>query len=439
MNADCAEALDRTVLLARRELLPELTPAQVGSGLCRQRVRLRANEANVSCAAGQTAVVATAALIGHSGARLLLDLPDIALVAPQPPLRVERLAYGLLEWSHDLIMPAAIADDRPADMTVLFGDTPLDPRDAGIVLRLSGDAWSCRLEMGRQSVGTPWASVAPFGGLLGAVAVAAEGFRAAVAAMAERHGVTPRAEHPVEGPRPVNLEVPPLALPTTLDVGQVDFISAGAITNAALYALLRVPQLTGHLRLIDGDIGALNNLNRYLLLRRSTLGRPKVDVLSQLSSALLSTVPVAELLSDDNVSQLGPLAERVLVGVDDIPSRWLAQSNAPGWLSVGATSGLEAVVSAHEAGGPCAGCLHPHDAPFDGPLPTVAFVSAYAGFMQAYRLLANAVGLSPDGAVVSYPFALASPFAVMAIGQPARADCPVRCSAAQAIASKPAV
>jgi hypothetical protein len=46
----------------------------------------------------------------------------------------------------------------------------------------------------------------------------------------------------------------------------------------------------------------------------------------------------------------------VLVGVDDIPTRWDVQLAAPGWVCVAGTSHLFALITAHEQGQPCTGC-----------------------------------------------------------------------------------
>ena len=42
----------------------------------------------------------------------------------------------------------------------------------------------------------------------------------------------------------------------------MDLISGGAITNAALYALLRIPEITAAIRVIEPETLDLPNLNR---------------------------------------------------------------------------------------------------------------------------------------------------------------------------------
>ena len=81
------------------------------------------------------------------------------------------------------------------------------------------------------------------------------------------------------------------------------------------------------------------------------------------------------------------LRKTVLVGVDDIPSRWQAQRTAPDWIGVGGTDLFTVQVSEHRRGTACAGCLHPVARPDSGPIPTVAFVSFWSGLLLAVRLL----------------------------------------------------
>ncbi len=77
----------------------------------------------------------------------------------------------------------------------------------------------------------------------------------------------------------------------------------------------------------------------------------------------------------------------MLVGVDDIPSRWAVQAAAPYWLGVGATEGFAVLVSSHTPGQACVGCLHPAAASPTGPIPTAAFVSLLLGLLLVARWL----------------------------------------------------
>ena len=86
------------------------------------------------------------------------------------------------------------------------------------------------------------------------------------------------------------------------------------------------------------------------------------------------------------------LAVSVLVGVDDIPSRWLVQRANPEWLGIGATTHWSAMASFHQLGLGCAEYLHPVDDPNDAPIPTVAFVSFWAGLLTAAYFIRHLSG-----------------------------------------------
>lgn len=108
----------------------------------------------------------------------------------------------------------------------------------------------------------------------------------------------------------------------------------------------------------------------------------KADALAGERTAVFDITACPYRFDEEHGAQIGPLAPRVCVGVDDIPSRWAVQREWPNWLCVGATSHLEVRVSAHVAPGPCAGCAHPEDEELPGEIPTISFVSYWAGLPE---------------------------------------------------------
>ena len=92
------------------------------------------------------------------------------------------------------------------------------------------------------------------------------------------------------------------------------------------------------------------------------------------------------------MAAIGEFAPSVLVGVDDIPTRWNVQEEYPRWLGIGATTHWAAMASYHQRGLACARCLHPRDDPATGPIPTVAFVSFFAGLELACYFLRTLAG-----------------------------------------------
>jgi molybdopterin/thiamine biosynthesis adenylyltransferase len=192
-----------------------------------------------------------------------------------------------------------------------------------------------------------------------------------------------------------------------------------------LFALLRVPDLAAGLRIFDHDEFDWPNLNRYMLGRRSDLGENKAELLAAQVRDNIRIEPVPRAY-DDELAPRVQLARRVAIGVDDIPSRWRAQRYAPGAVIVGATSHFEVVVSEHIPGTACAGCLYPDGDDHGRPIPTVSFVSALAGVLQAYRLVD--APRRDARQTRAAPLNLAGSEPLTELGVVARRGCPVPCA-----------
>ncbi|MGH7747658.1 MAG: ThiF family adenylyltransferase, partial [Candidatus Dormibacteria bacterium] len=213
-----------------------------------------------------------------------------------------------------------------------------------------------------------------------------------------------------------------------VDVGPVDVVSAGAITNALLHGLLRMPRTRAEIRVIDDDRAEISNLNRYALLRRSDLNRLKVAILQAHTVNDVRIEAVNARLLVDVASPVGQLAPQVVVGADAVSVRWAAQRRDPDWLAVGATADFLTLTSEHLRGSPCAGCLHPRDDGAGGPIPTISFVSYWAGLLTLTRLLRRAGGFDNPAsrrALVLVPLRLDLPTSTLWHGVQYSPACPV--------------
>jgi hypothetical protein len=72
---------------------------------------------------------------------------------------------------------------------------------------------------------------------------------------------------------------------------------------------------------IEPDVSAISNLNRYMLLLQSRL--------AQRLNHGLRIEPIDKRYEPDLLKTIAPLAGAVLVGVDDIPTRWAIQRANP--------------------------------------------------------------------------------------------------------------
>ncbi|MBI3528367.1 MAG: ThiF family adenylyltransferase [Betaproteobacteria bacterium] len=393
MKTSLEAALDRTLLLMRDELDDRPRNDVLLAALTETEIALVADASDLKSHSAQSAYITAAMLMARSGHRVHLAAPDVPLVGPQPPLKEGGLISCLLEVGEDLLPGITFQVGQPkseVDLGIRFRDTKSDVL-AKRIRTVSFRSWSASLRSSNapaKSTRTDW----PFGGLASAGLISAEGFKIAMQKLS-RFARNPstfreRFANIVE----VDFHLAPHWTPQATNLGQIDFISAGAIINCALFTLARIPRLIANGRIVDADISDISNLNRNALLLRSMLGLPKVTAIAGLDLGGLKLQPVETRYDLETQSLLRPLASNVLVGVDDIPTRWLVQRDSRGWLGVGATSHWSSMASFHTEGLACAGCLHPTDDPNDATIPTVAFVSFWAGLLLATYLVRAASG-----------------------------------------------
>lgn len=383
-------ALARTVLLLR-DHIPRSTPnSVVVDALTAVRVVLAGDRENLASPNAQHALATAALLVARSGAQVRLEIPDdVPLLGPQAPLRGERFGPALSLALQDLI-PRPFRESPISrgivDAAILIGDTRWRGR-AHRILRLQADAWAGSIA--DSGTGSRWgAPDSPFGALASAGLAAGEVFKAAVRPL-RRHAADPVEFDLIFTPTTsalVRLAPADTALPNA-SLGRFDLVSGGAIIQAALYALCRIPGVRGRARVIEPERGDVTNLNRYALLLHSRLKAFKaLDLAAWSTSGALGGItiePIVARYDDALVPEVAPLAPAVLVGVDDIPSRWAVQAARPSWLGIGATTHYSSMASFHTSETACAQCLHPHDDPNNEAIPTAAFVSHWAGLWLA--------------------------------------------------------
>lgn len=387
------DTLDRTILLMRDEIDNSVPDDVIIAALTGTRIALVADAANLATHSAQSAFVTAALLMARSGHAVHLIAPDIPLIGAQPPLRPGTMIAELLRVGTDILPGvsfSAVAPTAPVDLVVGFGDTPMDVAGQHRI-RLNASIWSGALMSENDAAG--WCAADwPLGGLVAAVLAATEAFKCTI------HKLTSGARNP-ERIRTVfalthdtAFALVPEDTPTADYLGAFDCVSGGAIIHAALYALARIPGLKGHARVIEPDTTHISNLNRYALLLRSTSDLPKAKHLATLFHGSGLTIDPLDIRYDQSTSKVLLPAPSVLVGVDDIPTRWHVQRANPNWLAVGATTHWCAMATFHEAALACAECAHPYDDPENTPIPTVAFVSFFAGLLTAALFLQHLSG-----------------------------------------------
>jgi hypothetical protein len=426
------EALSRTLLLARdQDLIGQNTPTdeQLIEAFQNTAVLLVADEANLSSPAGQHAFVALFTIVARLGVSIRLAMPEIPILGFQPPVRGYWLQAGLIELGNDLIPECAVrlSDPTiPVNLALILGDAPWGGK-VDLAIRLVGDDWSGQT-IPANGLSKRWEGVFPVGALVAAGIAAPEVFKLAIRNLGKKLPYPMGDDFLVPVER-AHIRVAPLNTPIgPYHLGALDCVSGGAIINSALFTLLHLPDITADVRVIEPEQLDLSNLNRYPLSSRSECGSQKITALRNWSRTGFHIDGLEEAFSVKSRDLILPFAPRILVGTDDIPARWAVQREWPKWLGVGATSHFLTVTSSHMQGLPCAGCLHPFDDPDTSLIPTISFVSYWAGLLLAIRLLRHYLGHSQTGIeqrIECTPLRLDQPRAYWKMPVALRQDCPV--------------
>ncbi|TNC65786.1 E2 ligase fold family C protein [Rubellimicrobium roseum] len=148
-----------------------------------------------------------------------------------------------------------------------------------------------------------------------------------------------------------------------VDLGLTHLAGLGAIGNGVIWALARMPHLTGALHLVDHEVVDLSNLQRYVLARQSDVGRVKVEIAREaLLAGRTSLVPVpfhqrwAEYIAGQGHR---PMA-RVVTALDTAKDRIAVQASLPARILNAWTQAGDLGVSQHGFLGDeaCLACLY---------------------------------------------------------------------------------
>lgn len=429
-------ALSRTTRLINQAFFDgQADESAIATGLLATTVRLVADEANMVSRGGQAALVSAFQLIARMGIGIELIAPDVPLVTEIPPLSGPTLRAALLDLGQDLIPGATLRDSAEhVDVAFVFGDTPCEDPDA---IYITATDLRCMLTREHHSGAVRLTRDVPIGALAAGAAAAAIALDTALAQI-ERVTGTPHSTRPRPSPGPpVDIDLAELFPSLSVGraaLGEVDAISAGAIANAFVSTLLWLPDTTAELRVLDDDSGELSNVNRNMQQRASDGGKPKIEILARSSTSGLTIAGVNARFPETNREGILPLAERVAVGVDHIPARWWVQEEWPSNLYIGATTDHEAIVTTHHPGEPCAGCAHPHPLALaeDQFVPTISFVSFWAGLLQACALIEEIAQRRRARRITVYPHGLGEKHWYRSSELPTGAQCAIGCPASRA-------
>jgi hypothetical protein len=428
------EELNRTILLCRDYVADALSDEEICRCLQSVRVLCVSDKHSLASHSGQTALVTLVSLLSRMGMQVGLTIPDVRMLSMQAPMSGSHLRTALIASSERLITGATVGagSDMTPDLVFVLGDTEIDTGQRPL-WRLTGSDWEGSLAMDESAASRVWSTTRPVGAMVSAALAADEAFKFAMRRLPLRNkGDRIFFEQSIS----CGWDFGPAPTPSAeLDLGEVDVVSAGAICQAALYALVRFPHLRMRGRVFDDDVTGSTNLNRNMMTLATDVGRSKVQVVAHNCGGTgLRLVAVPRRFAGKDCE--GGFRHRVMVGVDDIPSRWEVQRQARGWVGVSGTSHFNISSSAHSPSAPCCGCLHPVDDAGTNLVPTISFISFWAGLAMAVRLVREVVGGAyPPERQHLWLSPLRMDFPHAAVWSPVapREDCPVKCSAARAI------
>lgn len=432
------EALSRTVLLCRHQVLGanDVSDDEIVDALLATRVAIVADAANLASPACQNAVSVLTRLVTQYGCSVALVMPEVSALISEPRFEGSELTSLLRRVAEDgLPGPAVVRtpSTEPSDVVFVMGDTTWDG-DAAHAWRVSGNEWTGSISSPASP--TPrWTATWPIGGLTAAAIASAEPFKVAMRRLGSRLPLPLALPEQLAATLQARATLGHGAAPQSVALGGVDAISGGAIVQAALDVLLRLPGTSADTRVLEPDPFELSNTNRYQISRLrdldvGTIGQLKISGLEDASRPPSFTISgVARRFEEATLAELLPLRDRVIVGADNLQARWLAQMHAPGWLGIGATADFMAMVSDHTSTTPCAGCAHPVDDGVRDVIPTISFASYWAGLLLATALVARATGTQDAGLVHEVnALRLDSPTGFRSYPLQASHACPLHCA-----------
>lgn len=355
--------------------------AQVLAGFDEQRIREALEKVRVGLCIGTDAAQS-------SEGRTLIDLlvrllarlyPTLSIrseiggrTAAEETLNLARRINPAIEFSSDPTVEVAVGTELPS-----AGDWPR--------IFVGSNAWSAFVATaGPRAVGS---SDNPFGAGAAACLAAANVFRWVF--LREDPLLDKDSTFSVLESELSRTADPPLAV----SLGEVVLVGAGAIGNAAAWALSRLP-VEGVLRIVDHQVIDLGNLQRYVLAERDDEGKSKVDILARYFNGKVRA-KAHTLKFEDFVVSEGYLWTRMMLALDSSRDRRAAQASLPQWIANAWTQPGDLGVSSHDfLHGACVSCLYlPEHALENEDAIIAAALGVPNQLMQIRTLLHNGQGV----------------------------------------------
>jgi molybdopterin/thiamine biosynthesis adenylyltransferase len=321
-------------------------------------VLLTGDAAFLSTANGRVCLRAALLLLVRTTRRGLVHLPE-GMDDAADAYRAELADVGAQDWQ-------VIVRDRPPDpdtfhatLSVGWRGRPTGWSDTWTVINSHG--WLARVSSGPEDLITDFAQTNPIGALAAACLGVAEVFKTLLGLKEHRGKRLSRTTFNLFTYTTGGAAAGP-HLPNHVELDAA-LCGAGAIGNGVAYLLNELP-IGGRLRVVDRQTFGEENWGTCLLVRRSDIGRPKVERIAEVIGAGHPSVQVVAIHGD--LSEIGTRIESgerrphvVLSALDNVDARHGAQDIWPDLLIDGAIGDFPCQVSRHpwSEDVACARCL----------------------------------------------------------------------------------
>lgn len=282
--------------------------------------------------------------------RLLSRLyPNLAVQGPDGPLLAELTSLALrINPEVNVSAPAS-----KADVTVSVGANEVSSSKP--VVYAGSDGWVAYLSSSRPiSVGQ---TLNPFGAGAAAAFAAANVFRLIFKDSLARGQADEELTFSVLSCAPDTQGAG--KEPESIDLGETHLAGVGAIGQASVWALARIPDLRGVLSLVDPETVDLPNLQRYVLTERTDVERGKVELAQAFLRQPDLRVQPCPLPWSAHARAMNWRLERVGAALDTAEDRIALQASLPRWVANAWTQTGDLGISRHDfLHGACLACLY---------------------------------------------------------------------------------
>ena len=146
----------------------------------------------------------------------------------------------------------------------------------------------------------------------------------------------------------------------SITIPETHLVGIGAVGSSCLYALGHLSNISGRIHLIDNEEVDEGNLNRYILMRQSDVGRPKVEIGADAFYAKGLDIVSHNMTYGQYVKKYGGEVNLLLTPVDSEETRCAITKELPRHIINVATGGTTVTLSTHgfADGKACMHCLY---------------------------------------------------------------------------------